>query len=41
MSYKDVKLNFGDELTPTQVRDPPQLSWNAIDSNFYTVAIIG
>ena len=40
--YKDAKeLNPGDELTPTQVKDLPTLSWNADPAGLYTIALVG
>jgi len=35
-----VEVNLGNELTPTQVKDPPSLiSWNAEDDSFYTLCM--
>ncbi|XP_058797971.1 protein D3-like [Phymastichus coffea] len=37
--FNDVNVNFGKELTPTQVKDPPTLNWNSQDTDFYTICM--
>ncbi|OXU26687.1 hypothetical protein TSAR_012585 [Trichomalopsis sarcophagae] len=37
---KDKDMQFGDELTPTLVKDPPAMSWFSEDSAYYTVAMV-
>lgn len=34
-------MQFGDELTPTLVKDPPAIAWFSEDSAYYTVAMVG
>lgn len=36
-----VEANLGNELTPTQVKDVPQVSWNAEEDQFYTLVLTG
>ncbi|XP_014208334.1 protein D2-like [Copidosoma floridanum] len=45
ISYKDADgkekdVAFGEELTPTMVKDPPALAWYNEDSAYYVVAMI-
>ncbi|KAG5878106.1 hypothetical protein JTB14_017973 [Gonioctena quinquepunctata] len=35
-----VKVDLGNELTPTQVKDEPKLKWRAQDNILYTVAMV-
>lgn len=35
--YKDDKVNLGNELTPTQVRDPPEVKYEADSNDYYTL----
>ncbi|KAL7293975.1 hypothetical protein TKK_0012554 [Trichogramma kaykai] len=37
---KDKDLRFGEELTPTIVKDPPALAWFTVDNAYYTVAMV-
>ncbi|XP_011495075.1 PREDICTED: protein D3-like [Ceratosolen solmsi marchali] len=37
---KEKNLQFGEELTPTIVKDPPTISWLVDDSAFYTIVMI-
>uniref|UniRef100_A0A1B0AEP2 Phosphatidylethanolamine-binding protein n=1 Tax=Glossina pallidipes TaxID=7398 RepID=A0A1B0AEP2_GLOPL len=37
--YGDVQAKEGNVLTPTQVKDQPELSWNAEDGSFYTICM--
>lgn len=40
VSYKSgVKVNQGNVLTPTQVKDPPTVTWSAENDNFYTLCM--
>lgn len=42
VSYNSgVKADCGNELTPTLVKDPPTVKWNADASTFYTLAMVG
>ncbi|OWR47804.1 protein D2-like isoform X2 [Danaus plexippus] len=34
-----VEVNFGNELTPTQVKDVPAVKWNAVPDSYYTLAM--
>ncbi|GJQ70400.1 hypothetical protein Trydic_g22829 [Trypoxylus dichotomus] len=34
------KVNFGEELTPTQVKDPPTVNWTATQNAYYTLAMV-
>lgn len=34
------KVNFGEELTPTQVKDAPSVRWNASQDVYYTLAMV-
>ena len=34
-----VEVNEGNELTPTQVKDIPSVSWEAVPDQFYTLAM--
>ncbi|GLV45036.1 uncharacterized protein CBL_14391 [Carabus blaptoides fortunei] len=34
-----VKVELGNELTPTQVKSPPTVSWNANPDTFYTLCM--
>ncbi|CAG5049624.1 unnamed protein product [Parnassius apollo] len=36
-----VEVDEGNELTPTQVKDEPTVSWDAEQNAFYTVAMTG
>lgn len=36
-----VSANEGNVLTPTQVKDPPQVVWDADSSKFYTLLMTG
>lgn len=41
VSYPNgVNANLGNELTPTQVKDKPQLSWEAEKGAYYTLLMI-
>ncbi|XP_019865060.2 protein D3 isoform X2 [Aethina tumida] len=35
----DVEVNFGEELTPTQVKNKPEVSWDADHSKFYLLSM--
>lgn len=35
-----AKVNQGNELTPTQVKDPPTVRWAADENTFYTLCMI-
>lgn len=35
-----VTVNLGNELKPIQVRDIPDVTWNADDETFYTLCLI-
>lgn len=36
-----VEVNQGNELTPTQVKDVPTVSWDAKPDNYYVLAMTG
>ena len=36
-----VSVEIGKELTPTQVKDKPNVDWDADSSNFYTLCMTG
>lgn len=38
---KDKDAQFGEELTPTIVKDPPSLAWYTEDAAHYTVVMVG
>ncbi|XP_023025387.1 protein D3 isoform X1 [Leptinotarsa decemlineata] len=35
-----VSVDFGNELTPTQVKDEPTVKWNAEENTYYTVTMV-
>ncbi|XP_055714883.1 protein D3-like [Phlebotomus papatasi] len=35
-----VKVNYGNELTPTEVKDVPYVSWKANPEDFYTLSLV-
>ncbi|KAB7507234.1 OV-16 antigen [Armadillidium nasatum] len=37
VSYNGAKVDLGNELTPTQVKDVPEISWEADDASYYTL----
>lgn len=38
----EVLVNIGDELTPTETRDPPiSIKWTAEPTSFYTLVFLG
>ncbi|KAK7571218.1 hypothetical protein V9T40_014822 [Parthenolecanium corni] len=40
VEYADgLKVDFGNELTPTQVKDQPTVKWNADSSSMYTLCM--
>ncbi|XP_049961816.1 protein D1-like [Schistocerca serialis cubense] len=39
VSYGVNKVNLGNELTPTQVKDMPSVTWNAEEGAFYTLCM--
>lgn len=36
----DVKVSLGKELQPKQVKDQPEISWNADDGSLYTLLMV-
>ena len=36
-----VKVNLGNILTPTQVKDQPEVEWDAEEGAFYTLLLTG
>lgn len=36
-----VSVDVGNELTPTQVKDQPNVDWDADASSFYTLCMTG
>lgn len=41
VTYGDVSVNLGNELTPTQVKDIPAVHWNADDGSYYLLCMTG
>jgi len=39
VQYGDLKVNLGNELTPTQVKNPPKISWDADSNKFYVLCM--
>lgn len=37
----NVSVNFGEELTPTQVKDVPKVEYDADANSFYTLCMTG
>lgn len=35
-----MSVNFGDELTPTSVKDVPKVEWNADPNQLYTLLMV-
>lgn len=35
-----MKVDFGKELTPTQVKDKPQVTWDAEKGVYYTLMMV-
>jgi hypothetical protein len=41
VTYGSLKVDDGNELTPTQVKDPPTLKWAADDDSYYLLCMTG
>ncbi|VDN18597.1 unnamed protein product [Gongylonema pulchrum] len=41
MARKPSMVDFGNELTPTQVKDRPKVSWEADSNSLYTLVMTG
>jgi len=41
VTYGNLSVNFGNELTPMQVKDIPTVHWNADDGSFYLLCMTG
>ena len=41
MTYGSQSVDDGNELTPTQVKDPPTLKWAADDDSYYLLCMTG
>lgn len=39
VKYQDHNVGGGNELTPTQVKSPPKVSWNGEQGQFYTLCM--
>ncbi|PSN44482.1 OV-16 antigen [Blattella germanica] len=39
VTYGNVSVNYGNELTPTQVKDMPSVTWNAEDGAYYLLCM--
>lgn len=37
----NISIEIGKVLTPTQVKDPPTVTWNADSNTFYTLCMTG
>ncbi|PSN41660.1 OV-16 antigen [Blattella germanica] len=40
VTYGDLSVNLGNELTPTQVKDTPTVTWNAEVGEYYLLCMI-
>lgn len=41
VSYGSEKVDDGNELTPTKVKDPPTVNWGADDGSYYLLCMTG
>jgi hypothetical protein len=41
VTYGSLSVDDGNELTPTQVKDPPTVKWSADDSSYYLLCMTG
>jgi len=41
VTYGSLSVDDGNELTPTQVKDPPTLKWVADDDSYYLLCMTG
>ena len=41
MTYGSLSVDDGNELTPTQVKEPPTLKWAADDKSYYLLCMTG
>jgi len=41
VTYGSLRVDDGNELTPTQVKDPPTLKWAADDDSHYLLCMTG
>jgi hypothetical protein len=41
VTYQSLSVDDGNELTPTQVKDPPTLQWAADDDSYYLLCMTG
>ncbi len=39
VKYGDLAVNLGNVLTPTQVKNPPQINWNADPNKLYVLCM--
>ncbi|XP_058797813.1 protein D1-like [Phymastichus coffea] len=39
VEYNGIQIEFGQELTPTLVKDIPKVTWNVGDSEYYTLCM--
>jgi hypothetical protein len=41
VTYESLSVDDGNELTPTQVKDPPTVKWAADDDSYYLLCMTG
>jgi hypothetical protein len=41
VTYESLNVDDGNELTPTQVKDPPTVRWAADDDSYYLLCMTG
>jgi hypothetical protein len=41
VTYGSLSVDDGNELTPTQVKDPPTVKWGADDGSYYLLCMTG
>ena len=41
LTYESKSVQFGGELTPTELKDAPAVEWNFDPSSFYTIIMTG
>jgi hypothetical protein len=41
VTYGSLNVDEGNELTPTQVKDPPTIKWGADDDSYYLLCMTG
>jgi hypothetical protein len=41
VTYGSLSVDEGNELTPTQVKDPPTVKWGADSDSYYLLCMTG